>query len=166
MILGFSLSHCVSDAKKNLDRLKTCKITLADVEVKLVSNPSFPLFPKLEIFPIVNIQNPNEEAVNLYEFDLAVTLLLAGSSEYLGKVKNESTILVEPLSEKRIRLALQLDESKTSPAKLLQLALKTLEAADKGESTEFEVNGTVQLDSALGKIPFPVSERTKVKIKR
>ncbi|MCU0825548.1 MAG: LEA type 2 family protein [Leptospira sp.] len=172
LILGltiFSLvtfSHCVSDAKKNIDRLKKCKITLSDVELNLVKNPNFPLFPKLEIFPIVTIKNPNPESVQVYEFDLGVTLILPDSEEYLGKVKNGSPILVQAESETDVKLSLELDESKNSPAKLLQLGLRTIAASESGKDTEIQINGSVLLDSVLGKIPVPVSEKTKIRIKK
>ncbi len=161
-----SFSHCVSDAKKNIDRLKNCKITLSDVELNLIKNPIFPLFPKLEIFPIVTIKNPNPESVHVYEFDLGVTLVLPDSEEYLGKVKNGSPILVPAESETDVRLSLDLDESKNSPAKLLQLGLRTIAASESGKDTEIRINGTVLLDSVFGKIPVPVSEKTKIKIKK
>ncbi|TGL65305.1 LEA type 2 family protein [Leptospira jelokensis] len=163
-ILGFS--HCVSGAKQNLESLKACKFDLVDVRVELKPNPSFPLIPLLDLYPQVSVANPNSTKVNIYQFDLEIELVTAKGKEYIGKLTNSSPIEVEPNQESVVELKLVPEQKGSILPKLLVLAETLGTAARKGEEAEFEIYGTVHVDTVFGKLPIPVREISRIKLKK
>ncbi|TGM37673.1 hypothetical protein EHQ92_04585 [Leptospira biflexa] len=164
--VSFTISHCISDTKKNLDSLKACKFDLVDVRVELKPNPSFPLIPLLDLYPQISVINPNPTKVSIYEFDLDIELVTKNGKEYIGKLQNQSPVEVEPNSETLVVLKLVPEQKGSILPKLLSLANHLGEAAKKGESAEFEIYGTVQVDSVFGKLPLPVREVSRIKLKK
>ncbi|MCW7507519.1 LEA type 2 family protein [Leptospira levettii] len=158
--------NCISDTKKNLESLKACKFDLVDVRVELKPNPSFPLLPLLDLYPQVSVTNPNPTKVNIYEFDLDIELVTNQGKEYIGKLQNQTPVEVEPNSETLVVLKLVPEQKGSLIPKLLLLAKQLGEAAKKGEEAEFEIYGTVQIDSVFGKLPVPVREVSRIKLKR
>ncbi|MCG6147454.1 LEA type 2 family protein [Leptospira levettii] len=158
--------NCISDTKKNLESLKACKFDLVDVRVELKPNPSFPLLPLLDLYPQVSVTNPNPTKVNIYEFDLDIELVTNQGKEYIGKLQNQTPVEVEPNSETLVVLKLVPEQKGSLLPKLLLLAKQLGEAAKKGEEAEFEIYGTVQIDSVFGKLPVPVREVSRIKLKR
>ncbi|MCW7496106.1 LEA type 2 family protein [Leptospira levettii] len=158
--------NCISDTKKNLESLKACKFDLVDVRVELKSNPSFPLLPLLDLYPQISVTNPNPTKVNIYEFDLDIELVTNQGKEYIGKLQNQTPVEVEPNSETLVVLKLVPEQKGSLIPKLLLLAKQLGEAAKKGEEAEFEIYGTVQIDSVFGKLPVPVREVSRIKLKR
>ncbi|MCW7505528.1 LEA type 2 family protein [Leptospira paudalimensis] len=160
------LINCISDTKKNLESLKACKFDLVDVRVELKPNPSFPLIPLLDLYPQVSVTNPNPTKVSIYEFDLDIELVTNQGKEYIGKLQNQTPVEVEPNSETLVVLKLVPEQNGSLLPKLLLLAKQLGEAAKKGEEAEFEIYGTVQIDSVFGKLPVPVREVSRIKLKR
>jgi len=158
--------NCISDTKKNLESLKACKFDLVDVRVELKPNPSFPLLPLLDLYPQISVTNPNPTKVNIYEFDLDIELVTNQGKEYIGKLQNQTPVEVEPNSETLVVLKLVPEQKGSLIPKLLLLAKQLGEAAKKGEEAEFEIYGTVQIDSVFGKLPVPVREVSRIKLKR
>ncbi|TGM76241.1 hypothetical protein EHR04_11925 [Leptospira levettii] len=158
--------NCISDTKKNLESLKACKFDLVDVRVELKPNPSFPLLPLLDLYPQISVTNPNPTKVNIYEFDLDIELVTNQGKEYFGKLQNQTPVEVEPNSETLVVLKLVPEQKGSLIPKLLLLAKQLGEAAKKGEEAEFEIYGTVQIDSVFGKLPVPVREVSRIKLKR
>lgn len=164
VIIGFS--NCISDTKKNLESLKACHFDLVDVRVELKPNPSFPLIPLLDLYPKLSVSNPNSTKVNIYQFDLEIELLTAQGKEYIGKLQNLSPVEVEPNQESIVELKLVPEQKGSILPKLLVLAEKLSTAARKGEEAEFEIYGTVHVDSMFGKLPIPVREFSRIKLKK
>ncbi|TGL48175.1 hypothetical protein EHQ59_15800 [Leptospira kemamanensis] len=162
----FGFSNCISDTKQNLESLKACKFDLVDVRVELKPNPSFPLIPLLDLYPQVSVTNPNSTKVSIYQFDLEIELLTAQGKEYIGKLQNLNPVEVEPNSEALVVLKLVPEQKGSILPKLLVLAEKLGTAARKGEEAEFEIYGTVQIDSVFGKLPLPVREISRIKLKK
>ncbi|TGN20465.1 LEA type 2 family protein [Leptospira idonii] len=165
LMTAFTLS-CVSDAKKNLDRLKKCKVELVNVEITLLPSKGLAFIPNLSISPIVEVTNPNEEDVEVYEFDLDLTLVNASGKEKVGKVKNLSPQKVSAKSSLIIPLQLDLEDEKGGPSRIIQIGMKLLSAASRGEDAEFEIEGNISFDTGLGKIPLPVSEKQTIRLKK
>ncbi|WP_210415761.1 LEA type 2 family protein [Leptospira bouyouniensis] len=166
LLVTFVFSNCISDTKKNLDSLKACKFDLVDVRVDLKPNPSFPLIPLLDLYPQISVTNPNPTKVNIYQFDLDIELVTSQGKEYIGKLQNESPVEVEPNSETLVVLKLVPEQKGSILPKLLMLAKQLGEAARKGGEAEFEIYGTVQVDSVFGKLPIPVREVSRIKLKK
>lgn len=166
LLLFFGFQNCISDTKKNLESLKACKFDLVDVRVDLKPNPNFPLIPLLDLYPQISVMNPNPTKVSLYQFDLDIELITTQGKEYIGKLQNQSPVEVEPNSETTVVLKLVPEQKTSILPKLLVLAKKLNEAAQRGEDAEFEIYGTVLVDSMFGKIPLPVREVSRIKLKR
>ncbi|MDF3820772.1 hypothetical protein P3G55_12725 [Leptospira sp. 96542] len=163
-IIVLFFSHCISDAKKNLSNLKNCKLNLVTVRAVLVPNPNFPIFPNIELYPLVSIENPNESAVTVYEFDLDVYLITNDKTDFIGKLSQSEEIIIESGATKQIELKLISDAKGGIQQKILQLGMQIL--GSNRNSVEFELKGVVNVQSSVGKIPVPVSERTKIKLKK
>ncbi|PJZ46215.1 LEA type 2 family protein [Leptospira brenneri] len=166
VLTSLSFTHCLSDTKKNLESLKACKFDLVDVRVDLKPNPNFPLIPLVDLFPQVSVVNPNNTKVSIYQFDLEIELVTPNGKEYIGKLQNETPLEVEPNSESMVVLKLIPEQKQSILPKLLLLARQLTDAAKRGEDAEFEIYGTVQVDSALGKLPIPVREVSRIKLKK
>lgn len=161
-----SFTHCLSDTKQNLESLKACKFDLVDVRVDLKPNPNFPLFPLVDLYPKVSVVNPNDTKVSIYQFDLEIELVTPKGKEYIGKLQNQTPLEVEPNSEAFVVLKLVPEQKGSILPKLLLLAKQLSDAAMRGEDVEFEIYGTVQVDSAFGKLPIPVREVSRIKLKK
>lgn len=165
-VSSFSFNHCLSDTKKNLESLKACKFDLVDVRIDLKPNPNFPIIPLVDLYPQVSVQNPNDTKVSIYQFDLEIQLITANGKEYIGKLQNETPLEVEPKSESLVVLKLVPEQKQSILPKLLLLARQLSEAAKRGEEAEFEIYGTVEVDSVFGKLPIPVREVSRIKLKK
>ncbi|TGL44425.1 LEA type 2 family protein [Leptospira perdikensis] len=166
VLFSIVLTHCLSETKKNLESLKACKFDLVDVRVDLKPNPNFPLIPLVDLYPQVSVSNPNDTKVSIYQFDLEIELITPKGKEYIGKLQNETPLEVGPNSESFVVLKLIPDQKQSILPKLLLLAKQLSEVARRGEDAEFEIYGTVQVDSAFGKLPIPVREVSRIKLKK
>ncbi|TGM72682.1 hypothetical protein EHR01_15730 [Leptospira mtsangambouensis] len=166
VLFSFVFVHCLSDTKKNLESLKACQFDLVDVRVDLKPNPNFPLIPLVDLYPQVSVVNPNNTKVSIYQFDLEIELVTPKGKEYIGKLQNETPLEVEPNSEALVVLKLVPEQKGSILPKLLMLAKQLSDAARRGEDAEFEIYGTVQVDSAFGKLPIPVKEVSRIKLKK
>ncbi|TGL86423.1 hypothetical protein EHQ68_13960 [Leptospira congkakensis] len=166
ILFSVVFTHCLSETKKNLESLKACKFDLVDVRVDLKPNPNFPLIPLVDLYPQVSVTNPNDTKVSIYQFDLEIELITPKGKEYIGKLQNQTPLEVNPNSESLVVLKLVPDQKQSILPKLLLLAKQLSEAARRGEDAEFEIYGTVQVDSAFGKLPIPVREVSRIKLKK
>ncbi|TGN05025.1 hypothetical protein [Leptospira bandrabouensis] len=166
ILSSFVFTHCLSEPKKNLESLKACQFDLVDVRIDLKPNPNFPLFPLVDLYPQVSVVNPNNTKVSIYQFDLEIELVTAGGKEYIGKLQNETPLEVEPNAKGLVVLKLVPEQKQSILPKLLMLAKQLSEAAKRGEDAEFEIYGNVQVDSAFGKLPIPVREISRIKLKK
>ncbi|MBM9548398.1 LEA type 2 family protein [Leptospira sp. 201903074] len=162
----FTFTHCLSDTKKNLESLKACKFDLVDVRIDLKPNPNFPLIPLVDLYPEISVENPNNTKVNIYKFDLEIQLITANGKEYIGKLQNETPLEVDPNSTSTVVLKLIPEQKQSILPKLLLLAKQLSETARRGEDAEFEIYGTVEIDSVFGKVPIPVREVSRIKLKK
>ncbi|WP_411824090.1 hypothetical protein [Leptospira sp. 'Mane'] len=164
--LSLFLQSCVSQAKQNLDRLKKCEFQLVNVLVSLTPGQRFSLIPKFTITPIIDIKNPNEEDVTIYEFDLNLSLIGEQGEEKLGRVKNLVPKTIAKNSSITLPLTLDLEQKEGFENKILSIAMRLLNEASAGKDAEFLIEGNVTFDTGLGKIPLPVSERQNIKLKK
>lgn len=166
VLTSISFTHCLSDTKKNLESLKACKFDLVDVRVDLKPNPNFPIIPLVDLYPQVSVTNPNDTKVSIYKFDLEIQFITPKGKEYIGKLQNETPLEVAPNSESMVVLKLIPEQKQSILPKLLGLARQLADAARRGEDAEFEIYGTVEVDSVLGKLPIPVREVSRIKLKK
>ncbi|BDA77228.1 hypothetical protein LPTSP3_g01580 [Leptospira kobayashii] len=166
LCLSLFFQSCVSQAKQNLDRLKKCEFQLVNVLVSLTPGQRFSLIPKFTITPIIEIKNPNEEDVTIYQFDLNLSLLGEGEEEKLGRVKNSEPKTVAKHSSITLPLTLDLEQKDGFENKILSVAMRLLNEAGAGKDAEFLIEGNVTFDTGFGKIPLPVSERQNIKLKK
>lgn len=164
-LLVLTTWNCFNNVKKNVERLKDCQFQLINVSIKKSTTRSGMLLPNLEISPIIEIRNPNEESVELYAFELELFFLTNQEKEFLGKMKNTESIAIPANESKIVSFVLDLNSDEFLESKILTLGLKLLAAASRGEDSEFALEGTVSLDSGFGSISIPIKENRKIRIR-
>lgn len=166
LALGLILQvSCFSSAKRNADRIKNCQISFVSLSIKRLPSKGAGLFPNLEISPLIEVKNPNPEDVEIYEFDLDLYVIANQERENLGKVKNTEPQIVKAGETKQFSLVIEMDSEDGIDSKILSIGLRLIAAASRGEESEFEVSGNVYIDAGFGKLPIPVRETKKIRIR-
>lgn len=164
-ICFLSQVSCFYSAKKNAERIKNCQISFVSLSIKRLPSKGAGLFPNLQISPIIEIKNPNQEEVEIYEFDLDLFVIANQERERLGKVKNSEPQLIAGGETRQFALAIEMDEEEGLDVKIITIGLRLIASASRGEESEFEINGNVYIDSGIGKVPLPVKEIKKIRLK-
>ncbi len=157
---------CFSGVKKNLDNLKKCKFDLVNLLVHTEPNPDSFFIPKFIITPIVSVNNPNPEDVEIYRFNLQLFLLTKNGQQLIGNIINQESKLIPKFTSIEIPLSLDMDQKKGIDAKLISLLLQLVSAASRGDEAEIFITGNVELHSEYGNLSLPVSETQKIKLKQ
>jgi hypothetical protein len=152
--------------KKNLDNLKKCQFELENLLVRTEPNKDFPFIPKVVITPIVSIINPNDEDVEIYKFNLNLSLVTPNGNQAIGNIINEEHKLIPKNGSLSVPLALGIDQKNGIDSKLISLLLQLVSAAARGQEAEIYISGDLQLHSSLGTISLPVSETQKIKLQK
>jgi len=160
------LNSCFSGIKKNIDNLKNCEINIVNLIVSTEPKQNFSFVPKILIIPIVSVKNPNEEDVEIYEFNLDLALVTKDGDQPIGVVINEEKKVIPKFETLEFPLILDMDQKNGIDAKLISILLQLFAAAMRGESAEVFIKGDVLVGSSLGSISVPISERKKVKLQK
>ena len=122
------------------------------------------MIPRVTLIPIVSVTNPNEEDVDIYQFNLKVSLITNSGIQPIGFVLNRDPIVIPKNRTLEFPLALEIEQKKGIDTKLISLLLQLVSAA--AEEAEILVEGDIQIHSTLGNLSLPVSETRKIKLQK
>ncbi|GBF51160.1 hypothetical protein LPTSP4_26920 [Leptospira ryugenii] len=157
LLVGSLLASCFWTHKKNLENLKRCKFIIKQIFLKTEQGGG--LIPKITLIPIVSIENPNEEDVEIYKFQLKSSLLTKKEGEIsLGNIINEENRIVPKFSNLEIPLIIRSENNNGFEADLMSVVFALMSASLRGEKAEVKIQGTISIHSPIGSIEYPISE--------
>ncbi|WP_367898271.1 LEA type 2 family protein [Leptospira sp. WS58.C1] len=159
----FLFSSCLGDLRENVKKLQACKFRILETKTERVEILPFPPSPKILMTSTLEIENPNDTSVKIYQFDLGVIASgTDGKDAELARVISEEETEVPAFSKTVVQLKIETSFEKRENQDKLLLGILVVTNLVAGKDPNLRMKGSVRYKTVLGEVDIPLDEKIRL----
>ncbi|EMJ99838.1 MULTISPECIES: LEA type 2 family protein [unclassified Leptospira] len=159
----FLFTSCLGDLRENVKKLQACKFRILETKTERVEILPFPPSPKILMTSTLEIENPNDTSVKIYQFDLGVIASgTDGKDAELARVISEEETEVPAFSKTVVQLKIETSFEKRENQDKLLLGILVVTNLVAGKDPNLRMKGSVRYKTVLGEVDIPLDEKIRL----